>query len=69
MSGNARFRFDSEYVWEGDQMFEDIVASTEPNLYMQPHPKYCSKYQDYQTPTPNFDDLDLDDEQMAFDEG
>ena len=31
-----RFRFDSEYVWEaGDDMYDDIVASTEPNLYYQ----------------------------------
>ena len=31
----SRFRFDSEYVWEGgeDDMYDDIVANTEPNLY------------------------------------
>ena len=30
----SRFRFDSEYVWEGgEDMYDDIVASTEPNLY------------------------------------
>jgi hypothetical protein len=32
-------RLDSEYVWEGEgeEMFEDIVASTQPMLYIQPH--------------------------------
>ena len=43
-------------------MFEDIVASTEPNLYMQPHYKNSGKYQEYQQFEPNLDDLDLDDE-------
>jgi hypothetical protein len=29
-----RLRLDSEYVWEGDDdMYGDIVASTQPSLY------------------------------------
>ena len=32
-----RMRLDSEYVWEaGDDMYDDIVASTHPTVYHQP---------------------------------
>ena len=30
-----RMRLDSEYVWEaGDDMYDDIVASTQPTIYL-----------------------------------
>ena len=49
----SRFRLDSEYVWEGgeDDMYDDIVANTEPNLYYQTpyqNAKYVQRRPSYQ---------------------
>jgi hypothetical protein len=60
--GPYRMRLDSEYVWEGgEDMYEDIVASTQPNIYMEP----CMRKQSGNSlgypayPTPSYlDDLD-----------
>lgn len=57
----SRMRLDSEYVWEGgDDMYEDIVASTQPTLYMEPSMRKQANniFSDY--PTRHFmDDIDI----------
>jgi hypothetical protein len=66
---NTRIRLDSEYVWEGgEEMFEDIVASTQPTLYIQPHMSKYVDYPSYPFHDNNIDEIDLDDDTMQVDD-
>jgi hypothetical protein len=61
---------DSEYVWEGEEeMFEDIVASTQPMLYIQPHMDKMGGYPAYPFTNNNIENIDLEDDTMQLEEG
>lgn len=53
-----RMRLDSEYVWEGgEDMYEDIVASTQPTMYLQPTQRKAADNFYFHQPPPFLDDV------------